>query len=326
MTAAVLVEPYLQEVSLKYNNAASPHNEIARVLDMATADSKIAVYNAGDVFRNEAQVLAPGALPQTNHRKVDYISVNPYDVQGASVVYEKDLKNAGLPSGQTPPVNFKQDAIEEATRDLDRWIDVSLATKIKAANWSAVGAGGEDAAGGWSATTSNTFIPDIIKAQATIQKNTGIKPNRLAIDYLTWISLKAVSDITGLLRSDANKVLTLDGLAQILNLEKIVICDALYSTAIEQADGGDKTLVNIYETNAGKGFGFVYYYPNQVGLKTNMALARARTKVLTSGLYRATYEFPVERQHMWEFQTVESMDIKVVDTSLGYHFVDTYAT
>jgi hypothetical protein len=48
--------------------------------------------------------------------------------------------------------------------------------------------------------------------------------------------------------------------------------------------------------------------------------------VLTSGLYRATYEHAEPKKHKWTYEVIEQFQHVVGATQLGYHFYDTFLT
>ena len=327
MTAANLVDPYLQNISTSWNNGGGCAAEIAKPINVPVVNARIAKYNLGDSFRNEAAKRAPGTESALSNMKISYDAIHTEQVSAASEVFDEDIANAGLPQGSAPPVNLKQDAIEESNKRVDRYIDVDLAALIKATDWNSIGAGGEDADGGWGDTsTSSTFLVDINTARALIHKNSGYVANRLAIDFAPFEALRYSADILDMLKYTSSASLTEEILARLLGLEKVVVCSGVYSSAIEKADGTDFTASNPFETNAGKGFGFVYYAAPTPTLKSASALLRPRTPVLTTGLYRATFEHPEPKKHKWTYEVIEQFQHVVGATQLGYHFKDTFLT
>ncbi|MFH2129759.1 MAG: hypothetical protein ABIK68_05235, partial [bacterium] len=192
--------------------------------------------------------------------------------------------------------------------------------------WVDGNSGGEDAEGLWSpAGSTNTFLADMTKAIKAIKSATGLVPNALLIDYATYMALKEVDEILDKIKYTQRGVLTRELLAAILDLDDVIVGEAVYSTAEETADGTDFTAANIWEVNSGKGMGFVFYKPKKLGLKIVTAGMQYRLKQ-DNGKPRwveTWYEAP-EKQDVYDVG--EESDITEICTDAGYLFADTYAT
>ena len=118
--------------------------------------------------------------------------------------------------------------------------------------------------------------------------------------------------------------MTVDAMRSILELDRLVIGKAVYSSAEETQAHTDFTAVRIWDgANAGKGIGFLYYAPMTPGLKVPSALYRPRHKVLGTQQYLATYEHTLTTSHSWLYQAVEDHQVLATGTDLGYKWTDT---
>ena len=201
-----------------------------------------------------------------------------------------------------------------------------IAAAILTATWADGNSGGEDAAGGWAAGDGNTFLEDIEHGIKTIQSNSGVTPNKLVIDLATFLNLNREATVRELFKyTSTEKHISTTLLAQLLQLDEILIGKAIYSTAKETKAGTQFTSHKIWEKNAGKGMGFLFYAPPSPGLKTPSAGYQVRTPY-EGGQFRevATYYEPQKRQDVYEVS--EETDIVATGLDLGYLWKDTLLT
>ena len=236
----------------------------------------------------------------------------------------EDLENQGVTTG-TPPMRMKQDATLLAVDKLNLRRERMVSTLIKDTTWADTNAAGEDAEGLWGASGStNTFFADIAKGKGVILDKTGIVPNSLMMDYETWEKLKNSDGAIARLNNSSLKNMTVDAMRSILELDRLVIGKAVYSSAEETQAHDDFTAVRVWDgNNAGKGIGFLYYAPMAPGLKVPSALYRPRHKVLGTQQYLATYEHTLSTSHSWLYQAIEDHQVLATGTDLGYKWTDT---
>ncbi|GJQ23577.1 hypothetical protein BIY37_04775 [Candidatus Brocadia sapporoensis] len=320
-TRSQLVAGPLQNVSIAYRNKSYIADRVFPIIDNVPPDAKIARYLKGAWFRDEAGIRGPGARANRGGYPVDYLDISTVEYAFAKEVTDEDREIARL--GNAPPLNPDQDAIEFATDKIDLKKERRTAAIVLGSTWS--GAAGEDADGKWAAGTGNTFLEDVRLRVGTIRANTGMKPNVLVVDFGTYNSLKEESTVLSKIQYTERAVLTKELLAAILELDEVLIGEAIYSTAKEKKDGTDFTASNIWEKNAGKGSAFLFYRPPVAGLKTLSAGYQARKSYLQGGGRRiTTWREPAEHQDVYE--VAEETHILQVGADLGFLWYDTLST
>lgn len=321
--SSVLVRGALQRVSVGYKNDNYIADRVFPIIDGLGRLAKVAKYNKGDWFRNEAAYRAPGTAARRGGYTVTTENLDPKQIAMAKEVSD-ELKADAAVEGNLPlrPV---QEAIEYCADKVDMFKEKLTADTIFAENWGGSGAGGEDAAGLWAATdTTNTLVSDIVTGKQAIRDATGKIANRLVIDYNTMLAQTLNVVLADKIKYTQTSVMTPQLLASLLQLDEVIIGNAIYSDAVEAADGSDFNAVNIWEQNAGKGGAFLYYSPQSAGLF--QASPGYQYRVTSQGLSRRTYSWREESIHSDLYETQEDVDIAVVDLACGYLWKDTYAT
>lgn len=313
----------LQNVSIKYRNENYVADRVFPLVDGVGYRAKIARYLKGSTFRDEAGIRGPGAAAPRGNLKVDYIDLATVEYAHATPVTDEDRDAVKQQGG--PPLLPDQDAIENSSDKVDLKKEVRVAGLIKESQWSGLSAGGEDAGGLWAAGAGNTFLADIENGINTIRSNTGIKPNVLLLDFGTYKSLKEESTLLAKIQYTQKGILTKDLLAAILELEEILIGDAIVNTAKETKTGLDWAASDIWTVNAGKGMGFLFYRPGTVGLKSATAGVQARKKY-EDGQVRRTTTWREAPNHQDLYEVAEETHILQVCADLGYLWKDTLKT
>src|SRR6185503_11521150 len=104
-------------------------------------------------------------------------------------------------------------------------------------------------------------LADIRTGKSKIRSLTGLVPNVLAIDFDTFESLREETTLLDKIKYTQMGVVSEELVARALGLEEVILLQAITSTAKEKKDGTDFTAKNIWEINAGKGMGFLFYRP-----------------------------------------------------------------
>lgn len=317
----LIVAGPLANVSLAYRNMSYISDRVFPIIDNVSPRAKIARYVKGAWFRDEASIRASGTRARRGGYPVDFVSIATEEYAFAKEVTDEDRNDVNA-SG-APPLRPDMDAIEFATDKVDMKKERRTADLILNGTWS--GIAGEDAGGLWAAGSGNTFITDIRTRVETIRSNTGLKPNKLIIDHGTYNSLKEESTILEKIKYTQRGVLTKELLAALLELDEILIGEAIHSTAKEKKDGTDFTAKNIWEKNAGKGMGFLFFAPPAPGLKRPSAGYQARRQYENGQVRRTTtWREPAEHQDVYE--VAEETDILVTGADLGFLWYDTLLT
>lgn len=318
---SLIVAGPLQNVSLQYRNKSYISDRVFPLLDKVAPEAKIARYLKGAWFRDEADVRAAGTRAKRGGYPIDYIDIITKEYAFAKEVTDQDRSNTTVMG--SPPLQPDVDAIEFTADKIDLRKEILVASMILAGTWSGLTA--VDAEGLWAAGSSNTFLADIRLGQNTIRANTGIVPNVLMLDFATYNSLKEEATIRDKIKYTKLGVFTKELLASLLDLEEVIIGEAVKSTAKEKKAGTDFTAANIWEVNAGKGSGFLFYRPKGPGLKTPSAGYQARTAFL-GGQSRKTEKWREPAEHQDVYETAEQIFFAQTGADLGYLWKDTFAT
>jgi len=312
----------MQDVSIQFKNRAYIADGVATIKDNVSHKSKIPKYSPGYWFRDEAKLRAPGTRAARGDFKLEYVNVTTEQYAFAKEVTYEDVQSES--DSNTPTLNMQQDAIEYAADKIDLKKEIRTADLMKATTWADGNVGGEDAGGLWAPSGSNTFLADIRNGQETIRSNTGYKPNVLAMDFDTYNQLKEEDTILEKIKYTQRGVLTRELLASLLDLDEVLVAEAIKNTANE-ATTDALTAANVWETNAGKGFGFLFYRQARLGLKTAAAMGQFRMRQENGGgrLTRSWYE---KAEDQWVYEVREDTDIVAIHANLGYHWIDTNAT
>jgi hypothetical protein len=145
------------------------------------------------------------------------------------------------------------------------------------------------------------------------------------MDYATFLAVKACDAITGQIKYTSPESITTTMLARILELDEVMVGMAIYSSAKETAAGTDFTAADIWEINAGKGMGFLFYRAPRLGLKVVTAGIQARI-AYENGSPRRISTWREAAEHQDVYEVAEETDIVQICADAGYKWRDTYAT
>ncbi|MFA7455768.1 MAG: hypothetical protein WCZ10_15035, partial [Desulfobulbaceae bacterium] len=163
------------------------------------------------------------------------------------------------------------------------------------------------------------------KGTKAIQANSGVKANCLALDFATYTALKECAAVLDKIKYTQRGVLTAELLAALLDLEEVLVGEAIVNTAKETKAGTEFTSKYIWEVNSGKGMGFLFHRPKAPGRKVPAPGYQARVAYEDGSPRRTTtWREPAEHQDVYE--VAEETDIVLIDAALGYLWKDTYAT
>ena len=318
-----IVSGPLAGVSIAYRNRDYIADKVFPVLDGADPKAKITKYQKGAWFRDEAGIRAAGTRAKRGGYPITTVSIATDEYAYAKEVTDEDRRFVAAQGA--PVLQPEQDAIEFCTDKIDLKKEVRVADLIKDTTWIDANADGEDAEGGWAAGDGNTFLADIATGKKTIQLNTGVDPNVLIIDFQTYLSLKEESTILDKIKYTQRGVFTAELLAALLELDEVLVGKAIYSSAEETQAGDDFTGARIWEVNANKGMGFLFYRVPRVGLKALTAGMQVRIAYEGVGPRRiSTWREQAEHQDVYE--VAEETDILAVAADCAYKWCDTYAT
>jgi len=292
------------------------------ILDGADPKAKITRYRKGAWFRDEAGIRAAGTRARRGGYPLTSVSIATEEYAFAKEVTDEE-RRFSMAKG-APILKPDQDALEFATKAVDLKKEIRTAALITAGTWADGSAGGVDAEGLWAASGSNTFLADIATGKKKI-KECGVIANCLLIDYATYLSLKEEDTILQKIKYTQRGVFGTDLLAALLELDEVLVGKAVKNTAEETAAGDDATMADIWEVNSGKGMGFLFYRPQNLGLKVSTAGLQVRI-AYENGLPRRTSTWRENAEHQDVYEVAEETEILQVSEDCGYLWNDTYAT
>jgi hypothetical protein len=323
----IVVRGILQNVSQAYRNEEFVGDRLFPIINGVSRKTQVPKYHKGPWFTDEAEVRGPGAAARIAEFSVALQNLDPVNYATATKVTDEEREDAAQAGNL--PVSPDNDAMEFMANKLDLKREVRVAALLHATNWSGVGAGGEDAEGGWGHATSasDTFLADIKKARDTIRKNTGILPNTLFMDYVCFSALCVAPALLALINpqviSSEAPLLNEKSLATLARVKEVIIGSAVKSTDEETVAGTEFTAVDVWDTT-GKGIAFLYYKPAKPGLKVPSPGYQYR--LTRDGGFRHITTWYDNAIHSTMYDAEESVDISAVGLDLGYMFKDTATT
>jgi len=131
------------------------------------------------------------------------------------------------------PFDPVRDAIEFVMTRLKRVLMQNMTSTFLAASvWTTEVAGGTDFTA-WSTGSTGTPVNDVLTWREEVHKITGYWPNKMIIGPDVYRILKSNDDITAKMKTTSDKVVTKDVLARLFEIDKLVIFDAVNTTATD---------------------------------------------------------------------------------------------
>jgi len=325
----VHVDTLMADIAIRLKNMRYIGERLFPTIRVKKKSDKYVIFKKGSWFRDEAGIRPPGGRA----RRGGYV-ITTGNYSAEEWAFAKEIPDE-IRANADAPLQPDQEAVEFATDKVMIRKERAVASLVTTAgNWTSF----EDAEGGWAATSSNTFMADVIKGIQTILGLTGLRPNKLMIDYKTFYALQVVSDIVDRIKytgtGDSPATVTARTLAALFQLDEVLIGEQIYSSAEEVVAGTDFTKVDIWETNAAKGCGFLFYAPPSPSLRIpssgyifnwpsdELAGLNIAQEHVARGVRR--WREPAEHQDVVE--AFENFDAEATAEDLGYLFTDTYAT
>lgn len=327
--SSIIVRGALQDVSIAYRNSSYVADQVFPLIDKIGRKVKVAKYQKGAWFRDEAEPRAPGTAARVGDMKVTSVNLDPVNYAFATQVTDEEVQEANKPGNL--PIQPDIDAQEYLAEKLDLNREVRASALLHATDWNSVGAGGEDAEGHWGDGTAanDTFLADINKARDKILKSTGILPNKLLLSWPAWSKLQTAPALLALMNPTTlsrNALVTTEALQALIGMQ-LIIGAAVRTTHEENVNDDTFNPVWIWGTSGSedKGIGFVYYAPDRPGLKTPSAGYQYRV-MQESGSGRLITTWRDDSRHAQMYDCQEEVDIAAVGLDCGYLFKDTSTT
>jgi hypothetical protein len=200
-------------------------DQVFPYVDVANKDGKFYVWTQADWFRNEAEAIAPGDQAPRGGPNVSTDTYSCQTYKFASVLPDEIRDNADS------VLKLRQTKSLYCSNKLSLAREIRVATLlVTAASWS--DASTNNPATQWNAANS-TPIDDIYTAIAAFKAFTGYYPNRIVTgwDIVRWLMVH--SQIQGVMATTALQIPSTQTLAQIFGVEKWLVCNATYNTALK---------------------------------------------------------------------------------------------
>jgi len=278
------------------------------------------VYTKNDWFRDEAQQRAPGTESSGGGYSVD--STNTYSCK--VYAYHKDVPDQ-VRSNADAALDVDRDATLFVTQRLlirrERvWADAYFGASKGWKDYT--GVAGVPAANQfrqWSDYTSSDPVGDIKTGRLYIKGITGFRPNTLVLSENVFETLKIHPDIIDRYKYTSSSVITIDMLAKLFEVDRILIAGGVYSSTNEGAATPTYTWI------MDKGALLVYSAPNP-GLLTPSAGYTFAWKGLSSlGYATAIKNFRMEHLESDRIEGQAAYDCKLVGADLGAYFATAIA-
>ena len=168
--------------------------------------------------------------------------------------------------------------------------------------------------GNWD-TAGSTPVFDLLRELASVESKTGRRPNVVVLGYDVWTALQTNSDFLTRIQGSQLGIVTLDLLAAILNVEKVVVPSALKNTGLE---GGTENTNYIFNPKDAA----MYYAAPAPGLMTPTAGYHFAFNSIagTNGQGLRVRKYRDESISSQVIQVQAFFDFKVVSQELGAFF------
>jgi hypothetical protein len=223
------LNPALTDVSIAVVQSEMNFGAGRMILDVPVAkqSAKYQVYTPGFFHRSDAQKIAPGGrYPRSGFELSD-------DLYSADVIGIEFPIPDQTRQNQPETIDLDRDAAVWGTMQmLIRREKDFLGNFFKSGVWT--GGTGTSPSTKWNASGSNPLV-DMRKEITSVHAKTGIRPNVAGMSRLVWDVLVDHPSLIGRLSNDVNKFIQRAFVAALLELDEIVVFDAIENTAAEGA-------------------------------------------------------------------------------------------
>jgi len=320
----------LTNISIAYKNSMMVADRVFPIVPVAKQSDYYFTFEKGAWFRNEARPRGAGSRAPRGGYPVDSSTYSCVEYAFGHPVPIELLNNAdSVLQPMTTGVHFATDKVmlakEKVVADLC----------MTSGNWTT----SEDCDAGWASdAATNTFIDDVKTAKDTIRKLIGRYPNRMVIEAKTFTQISMCDDVldrikyTGTQGKPAD--VTPQVIAQLFELDEVMIGGSIYSDAEEVVAGTDFNAVDLWEVTATKGAAFLYYAPTSPSIETPAAGycfnwkgdAGQQNQEIGSDVYRTVRKYWEDPEKQWVVEASEYFDAEVTCADAGCLFYDTIVT
>lgn len=278
------------------------------------------VYDRGDWFRDEAQKRAPGTESAGGGFRIDNTPTYYADTWGV----HKDVDDQ-IRANADVPINMDRDATEYITGQLllkreKQWAADYFVTGIWTTQYQGVSSGPTGAQFLQWNDAASTPIEDITNRAIDIAKLTGFKPNTLVLSPYVFNTLKSNADIIDRIKYTQKGVITTDILANLFEVEKVLVAMGTNNTAAEGATDSYDFIIS------SKAALLCYSNPRPSILTPSAGYTFSWTGYLGAGVAgNRIKRFRMEELASDRIEGEMAFDLKLVAADLGAFFYDAIA-
>lgn len=329
LTSSIHKSAALSDISIGYRNRLFIADRVFQHVPVAKQSDYFYKFLKGAWFRNEARPRGPGSQAGRSGYRITSDTYSCIERAMAHPIPIENINNADVPiQPWATGVRFATNAVMLAKEA------IVAALCCTAANWTT----SDDVAAGWVAGSGNTFIADILGGKETIRKLIGVYPNVLVLDAKTFKELKLEVTILDRIKytgtQGAPADVTTQTLAQLFELDEVLIGGAIRSSDEETVAGTEFTAVDLWETNATKGAAFLFYRPPAPAIDEPAAGyifewnggAGQESRQINQDVYRQVRYWWEDAPKQFVVEAAECFDAKVTSADAGMLFYDTLVT
>jgi len=298
----VHVDSVLTNICTAYRNADWIWDQVAPVIDTGGRESdRYYIFDKGDWMRNDAAVIAPGDPSPISGFRLSSTTFSTEEYAISAQLPDRVLNNADTVLKQ----NLRQSQAIWCTDVVNRKMEVTLAGIAFASSWGT----NNTTSTNWDDYDNSTPIDDIETAKWTVTQNTGKTPNVGILGAEVWKDLKRNPEVLDMLGANERGIMTPQTLAGLLDLDKILIGKAVYTSSNE---GQTDTLAAAWGQNAL----FAYITPTP-GIMVPTALYTFQSAPLVIRRWR---EDNASHRKVEFVEASINAGFKLVGSDLGYYF------
>lgn len=269
------------------------------------------VYTKDDWHRSESQMRAPATESAGGGFRIDNTPTyfaNVYAIH-------KDVDDQ-IRANADAPINMDRDATEYVTQQL-----LIKREEVWAANYFTTGIWTTQKQGTthytkWDAANS-TPVEDITTQGITIGQLTGFKPNTLVLSPFVFNALKNNADVLDRIKYTQKGVVTTDILANLFEVDRVLIAMGIKNTAAEGATATNDFIVS------NKAALLCYANPRPSILTPSAGYTFSWTGLVGAGVAGTHIKrFRMEELESDRVEGESAFDLKLVSADLGCYFYD----
>ena len=308
----VHVDKLLTTISWGYKNLSYIADQIFPTIFVDKQSDIIPKYTKSYWFRDEAKERAPGTKGARSGYAVD--NTNTYFCIGFAL--GKEIPDE-VRLNTDVPYDMDRDATNWVTDMLMRRREVSFAADfMKTSVWTTDVVGGTNFTK-WSDYGTSDPIGDIRTGMRSVRQKIGMRPNSLIMGEIIWNRLQDHPDFVDRVKYTQLGVITRDLVAGVLELTRLLVGEAIYTTSLEGTAEASVSYTDIVDDDA-----LLIYTPASPGL---FIPSGGYTFIWRPAIGAGTQFIRRIRKEEEKCDVIEGMsyyDQKALATDAGYFFSD----